>query len=183
MLRALGRSRGPRIVATLEQSLAKAVGAGALLPELAQSFGAFEFFVPPLANRRDEVPGLARHFLTRFAQAEGLRPVQLEDTAVALLWRQSWRGNLRELGHFCHRLAILHPGERLGEREPMALGETLGRPLLVRLPSRRPAPELVRLALDGTRRASGRLNKTRAALYLGWDPDTLVARMGELGLE
>ena len=51
-----------------------------------------------------------------------------------------------------------------------------------RLPSRRPGREDVVSALESTRLESGRINKTRAAQYLGWDPDTLVARMQDLGI-
>ena len=58
-----------------------------------------------------------------------------------------------------------------------------GDELLRRMPSRHPRREDVAAALAVTRRDSGRANKTRAAAYLGWDPDTLVARMGDLGVE
>jgi len=50
-----------------------------------------------------------------------------------------------------------------------------------RASSRQPDPELLRAALAATANLRGTINKTRAALYLGWDPDTLVSRMEELG--
>ena len=54
--------------------------------------------------------------------------------------------------------------------------------LASRLPSRHPSRSDLLAALRFTRKPSGRLNKTRAALYLGWDPDTLVARMHDAGI-
>jgi hypothetical protein len=55
--------------------------------------------------------------------------------------------------------------------------------LAQRVSSRQPDPDLVRAALRTTRTGRGTLNKTRAALYLGWDPDTLVGRMRDLDLD
>ena len=60
---------------------------------------------------------------------------------------------------------------------------SFGATLQQRLPSRHPRETDIRAALAQTRLESGRWNKTRAAAWLGWDPDTLVARMGDLGIE
>ena len=82
--------------------------------------------LPPLRERPDDVPALARHFL-QLAAAEGLPRRQLSDGAVALLSLQPWRGNVRELRNFIFRLALFAREDRIGSASlaPL-LGGTLG---------------------------------------------------------
>ncbi len=154
----------------------------ALRADLLALLEGLHFALPALADRREVIPGLASFLIRRAAAEDGLREPVLRDAALALLWRQSWAGNVRELEQFVHRLVVLHPGAELGEEELVRAAQRFGRSTLARLPSRHPRRGDLESALAVTRTAGGRANKTRAALYLGWDPDTLVARLREAGL-
>jgi DNA-binding NtrC family response regulator len=90
---------------------------------------------------------------------------------------------LRQLEHFVYRLGLL-AGEGVIEDALIAdVARAAGLELRARCDSRAPVGESLRGALELTRKQNGAWNKTRAALYLGWDPDTLVLRMREAGLE
>jgi hypothetical protein len=172
----------PRVVATTRDVLADAVLDGRLRDDLARQLERVQVRVCGLEERRVELPGLAAFLARRIAADENLPEPALSDETLALLWRQPWPGNVRELGAFLHKLVLLHPGEPVGPEHLCALAEHHGIELVRRLPSRRPNRSTILAALRTTRTAGGRSNKTRAALYLGWDPDTLVARMEEAGI-
>jgi len=175
--------RGPRLVATLRAPVAEVLGSGRLHPELARRFQRLELFVPPLCERRDEIPPLVRLLARRFAAEEGVEPPELDDAALGLLWRQPWEGNVQQLENLVYKLVLFHPGERVGPEGVLALAARFRLELHPRLSSRRPSEADLRSALRVTRKASGAINKTRAALYLGWDPDTLVARLKDAGID
>jgi DNA-binding NtrC family response regulator len=106
----------------------------------------------------------------------------LSDEALALLWRQPWEGNVRELENVLYKLALCGAGE-LSTADVEAVAQRFRLRLVARIPPRDAAPALLEAALRTTRNQCGSPNKTRAALYLGWDPDTLARRLAEAGLE
>jgi len=55
------------------------------------------FFVPPLRERKEDIPLFARYFLKELAATYGRRPREITDDAIELLMRYSWPGNVREL--------------------------------------------------------------------------------------
>jgi hypothetical protein len=79
-------------------------------------------------------------------------------------------------------VVLLHPVARCTSAISKDVARRFQFELLRRVSSRHPEPELLRAALATTANLRGSINKTRAAMYLGWDPDTLVTRMTELGL-
>jgi DNA-binding NtrC family response regulator len=171
-----------RILVTTTVGLAAAAEAGRLRADLALRLDRLTLVVPSLRERREEIPELGQSLARRFAAEEGVDAPVFTDEALALLWRQSWEGNVRELENLIFKLVLLHPGESV---TPEAVGEIcrqFGIELVRRLPSRHPDRRDLVAALRTTRKAGGRLNKTRAAQYLGWDPDTLVSRMQSCGI-
>jgi len=170
-------------VATTTSSLAACVEAGDLRPDLAARLDRFQLFVPGLRDRRRDVPGLARFFAARFAVEEGCDAPVFDEAALALLWRQRWPGHLRDLEALVFKLVVLHPGETLGPQELRSVAQRFKLDLREKLPSRRPRRADLVQALRSTLTRTGRTNKRRAAALLGWDPDTLVARMGDAGLD
>lgn len=171
-----------RLVLTTRRPLAESVLEGELRPELAARLDRLQVHLPGLRDRRRELPGLVRFLAARLASEEGVRPPEPDDEALALLWRQDWPGNLRELEALVFKLVLLHPGEAVGVDAVRAVAGEFQLQLRERLPSRRPRREDLVQALRTTRKGTGRPNKRRAALYLGWDPDTLVLRMEDAGL-
>lgn len=182
---------GRALILTTEDSLAGCSDRGGLLPELPARLERFQIFVPPLVLRRRDISGLARFFLERFAAQHDCRAPVLTEGAQALLWRQPWPGNLRSLEGFLYKLVLKRSAEGVrasGEHgvevaELREVARSSQVELLDKLPPRQPNRLDVVQALRSTLKQSGGINKRRAALYLGWDPDTLVARMKEFGLD
>jgi len=67
------------------------------------------FFVPPLRERKEDVPLLARHFLKKLASQYGRRTREITDDAIDALMRYSWPGNVRELRNLIERIVIMNP--------------------------------------------------------------------------
>ena len=179
-----GRPAGsPRILVTSNRPLAESVAAGELRADLARRLERLTLAVPALAGHRDQIPGLVAQLVERFAREEAVPEPRLDDGALACLWRQPWPGNVRQLENVVFKLVITAAGSGVGSDEVDAALHASTGECLRRVPSRRPDRAVVLAALRLTRTGRGSLNKTRASLYLGWDPDTLVLRMGELGLD
>jgi two-component system, NtrC family, nitrogen regulation response regulator NtrX len=70
--------------------------------------------LPPLRERREDIPLLCQHFLASYQTRTGRRPPRLADEAIAALVRHPWPGNIRELANILERLSILFPDQRVG---------------------------------------------------------------------
>lgn len=156
--------------------------AGGLRADLALRLNRMRLHVPSLADRREEIPGLTDALVRRFAAEEGTAAPHLTDAAHALLWRQPWLGNVRELENLVYQLVVEFPGGSVDVDDVQRVAAAGGTELARRIASRHPRREDLRMALRTTCTAGARSNKTRAALYLGWDPDTLVVRLEDAGL-
>jgi len=95
-----------RIVAATNRDLMPMIAAGTFREDLYYRLAVVPIALPPLRERADDIEALARHFLGR-AASEGLPRRQLTAAGAALLARQPWRGNVRELRNFVYRLALL----------------------------------------------------------------------------
>lgn len=180
---ALCGAEGARWIATASEPLDRALREGRLRPELAAALERVALHLPPLCDRREELAGLLGFFLARFAAEEREPAPHLAEDALALLWRQPWSGNLRQLESFAFKLVLLRPGEQLSAADVRAVARRFRLPLVARLPSRHPRRRDVVAALRSTLKGSGSFNKRRAAQLLGWDPDTLAARLRESRLD
>ncbi len=67
------------------------------------------FFVPPLRERKEDIPLFTRHFLKEFSGRYGRRPREITDDAIEGLMRYSWPGNVRELRNVIERIVIMNP--------------------------------------------------------------------------
>ena len=67
------------------------------------------FYVPPLRERKEDIPLLARYFLKEFSQTYNRRPKEMTDEALDALMRYSWPGNVRELRNLIERIVIMNP--------------------------------------------------------------------------
>lgn len=95
-----------RIVAATNRDLTPMIAAGTFREDLFYRLNVVPIQLPPLRDRADDIGALARHFL-RLAANEGLPARQLDDAAIAMLERQPWRGNVRELQNTIYRLALM----------------------------------------------------------------------------
>jgi DNA-binding NtrC family response regulator len=102
-----------RLISATNRDMLKLVKAGRFREDLYYRLNVFPIWVPPLRERLDDVPALARHFLARFAAEEG-RPVKrISDEALDLLCRYAWPGNVRQLENAMFRAVVLSDGEEL----------------------------------------------------------------------
>jgi two-component system nitrogen regulation response regulator GlnG len=95
-----------RIIAATNKDLEPMIAAGQFREDLFYRINVVPIHLPALRERPDDIEALARHFLG-LAAGEGLPRRQLTPEAAALLARQPWRGNVRELRNFIYRLALL----------------------------------------------------------------------------
>ncbi len=99
-----------RIVAATNRSLEALVKEGKFREDLYYRLNVVRIQLPPLRDRREDIPALVSSFLDEFAQrSEELIPRRMEPDALALVAQQDWPGNVRELKHFLERLLLLSP--------------------------------------------------------------------------
>lgn len=192
-----------RIVAATNRDLAPMIAAGSFREDLFYRLNVVPITLPALRQRADDIPALARHFL-RLAAGEGLARHQLSDAAAALLARQAWRGNVRELRNFIYRLALLAREETIDSQTVEALLEPPGA-RDQRGDQAQDLDEAVEYWLAHNRPAEGRMyddalaaferplfrealrrtggNQLRAAQLLGINRNTLRKRLGELAID
>jgi DNA-binding NtrC family response regulator len=106
-----------RIVSATNRDLIADVKAGRFREDLFYRLHVFPITVPPLRERPDDVPALARHFLARFAAEEGKRIRLLAPEAVRLLAAFQWPGNIRQLENTLFRAVVLADGDTIGLAE------------------------------------------------------------------
>ncbi len=102
-----------RMVAATHRDLAAMVAEGRFREDLWYRIAVFPIVLPPLRERREDIPELARHFAHRAAIRFGLAPAMPAAEDMELLQTYPWPGNVRELGTVIDRAAILGDGKRL----------------------------------------------------------------------
>ena len=102
-----------RLISATNRDMIQLVKEGKFREDLYYRLNVFPIWVPPLRDRIDDVPELARHFLARFAAEEGKRVVSIADDAVRLLTSYSWPGNVRQLENTVFRAVVLCDGNQL----------------------------------------------------------------------
>ena len=98
-----------RVIASTNKDLEEEIAKGNFREDLFYRLNVIPFVVPPLRERKEDVPLLARHFLKEFASAYGRRPREITDDAIESLMRYSWPGNVRELRNVIERIVIMNP--------------------------------------------------------------------------
>jgi DNA-binding NtrC family response regulator len=96
-----------RIISATNRDLAELTREGRFREDLFYRLNVFPIFIPPLRDRRDDIPALARHFITRFAIEEHKPVAGLTPDAANLLERYSWPGNVRQLENTIFRAVVL----------------------------------------------------------------------------
>ncbi|HSD88769.1 MAG TPA: sigma-54 dependent transcriptional regulator [Kofleriaceae bacterium] len=185
-----------RVVASTNRDLAADAKAGTFREDLYYRLAVVELVVPPLRDRKDDIPALAEEFARRYGERFGLDHITLEPALIDALVRADWPGNVRQLENAIARLAALSAGGVIGLADFRA-AETGGTPAPASVPSSdsdEPAPDarngpslkeqveafergLVGRALDAT---GG--NQSEAARRLGVSRVTLIDKMKKYGL-
>src|SRR6266702_2066036 len=105
-----------RVIAATNKNLEEEIRKGTFREDLFFRLNVIPFRVPPLRERREDVPLLARHFIGEIAAEYGRRPKELSPEALSVLVGLSWPGNVRELRNIIERLVIMTPGDRIEAR-------------------------------------------------------------------
>jgi two-component system, NtrC family, nitrogen regulation response regulator NtrX len=106
-----------RVVAATNQNLEAGIAEGQFREDLFFRLNVVPIHVPPLRDRRDDIPMLVRHFTERAIEEQRLQPRRLTADAVDRLTRLDWPGNVRELRNTVERLLILSHGSEVGVRD------------------------------------------------------------------
>lgn len=112
-----------RIIAATHQALQARVQEGRFRADLLHRLDVVRLELPPLRERRDDIPALAENFLAAASRKLGIKPKTFGKAALARLQQHDWPGNVRELENLCWRLAAMAPGVRIGVAD---LGSGLG---------------------------------------------------------
>ena len=106
-----------RLIASTNKDLEEEISRGNFREDLFYRLNVIPFYVPPLRERKEDVPLLARHFLREFSAAYGRRAWELTDDAIETLMRYSWPGNVRELRNVIERIVIMNPATSKFDRK------------------------------------------------------------------
>jgi two-component system nitrogen regulation response regulator NtrX len=102
-----------RVIASTNKNLEQEIARGAFRQDLFYRLNVIPFFVPPLRDRKEDIPVLARFFLSEFSAEYGKKTRELSDGALEVLMRYPWPGNVRELKNLVERLVIVCPQSRI----------------------------------------------------------------------
>jgi two-component system, NtrC family, nitrogen regulation response regulator NtrX len=173
-----------RVIAATNKNLEEEISKGNFREDLFYRLNVIPFYVPPLRERKEDIPLLARHFLKEFSQTYRQRPKEIAGEALDALGRYSWPGNVRELRNLIERIVIMNPTVTKLERKHLP-------PMVYREGGRRPAGDFS--SLHQARAAYERdyiLKKldenhgsvTRTAEVLGLERSHMYRKMKVLGI-
>jgi two-component system nitrogen regulation response regulator NtrX len=146
-----------RVIASTNKDLEEEISKGNFREDLFYRLNVIPFSVPPLRERKEDIPLLARYFLKDFSATYGRRPREITDDAIDTLMRYSWPGNVRELRNVIERIVIMNPTTTRFERKHLP-------PLVYR---------------DGTRRAAGVEFSTLHQARSAYERDYILKKMDE----
>ena len=99
-----------RVLAASNKDLIKEIEKSSFREDLFYRLNVVPIIVPPLRERREDMPLLIRHFMTVHAEEQGLRMKEISPEAMAVFQQYDWPGNIRELRNLIERLMIMTPG-------------------------------------------------------------------------
>jgi two-component system, NtrC family, nitrogen regulation response regulator NtrX len=173
-----------RVIAATNKDLEEEISKGNFREDLFYRLNVIPFYVPPLRERKEDIPLLARHFLKEISAEYSRRSKEITDDAIDVLMRYSWPGNVRELRNVIERLVIMNPTVYKIERKhlpPLVYRESAGRAAsgFSSLHQARAAYErdYILKKLD-----ENHGNVTRAAEVLGLERSHLYRKMKTLGI-
>jgi two-component system nitrogen regulation response regulator GlnG len=190
-----------RIIAATHQNLEERVAEGLFREDLLHRLNVIRIHLPPLRERREDIPVLTQSFLSRSASELGVEPKQLAPETEEYLSKLDWPGNVRQLQNTCRWITVMAPGQtvRVADLPPELLEKTPesgSGDWAARL--KRSAEQLLR---DGETDIYKELNATferslievalgatggrkqDAAKKLGWGRNTLTRKLKELGIQ
>jgi formate hydrogenlyase transcriptional activator len=168
-----------RVVAATHRDLARMAAAGGFRQDLFYRLHVFPIHLPPLRQRRDDIPALVRHFVGAYSRRLGKPIDAIPASVLEALQGYDWPGNVRELEHLIERAIILTAGRQLA-LPPSALPAPVTASASPTGTLKDAEREMIRQALEQCGWVVG--GRKGAAARLGLKRTTLLARMNKLGL-
>ena len=179
-----------RVVSSTSRPLEREIAERRFREDLFYRLNVVPVAIPPLADRREDIPPLIDHFFARFASEQGLNPPAVASEALAALQSYDWPGNVRQLRNVVERTMILAPRGRLARIESdMLPPEIVASPLvgegttpsLMGVPLREARENFEREYLKvQIRRFSGNISRT--ASFIGMERSALHRKLKMLGM-
>lgn len=186
-----------RVIAATHQDLPDLIRAGRFREDLYHRLNVVRLDVPPLRDRREDIPALAKRFLLEAAEEMGVEKKSADPAVIEWLQRQDWPGNVRELRNFCRRATALAPGatitlEDLDTSAADAGGHTEANlhDWLLKFFSDENDQDVATSAIaelekalirEALQRTGG--HRQNAARMLGWGRNTLTRKLRDYGLD
>jgi two-component system, NtrC family, response regulator HydG len=165
-----------RVVATSNRDLPQAVGRGEFRQDLFFRLNVLPIHLPPLRDRLEDVPLLARHFVAEICRREGRSPLEFETGAMALMQTYAWPGNVRELQNICERAVVLC-SLRQGKGGPKSLSRDTIEPWLLGMPMAHHGPPMVETKpIAYSNGVNGHANGVNGSNGYGNDPPTITVK-------
>lgn len=165
-----------RVIASTNKDLKQAVRDGSFRPDLYYRLNVFKLGVPPLRDRKEDIPALVWRFVHTYAQKMGKKIETIASRAMADYQAYHWPGNVRELKHAVERSVILTEGTVLNAYVPESEGPHPGDTLSIDELERKHISQVLETTNWRVRGHGG------AAELLGLKPTTLESRMKRLGI-
>src|SRR3954469_14345157 len=181
-----------RIVSSTARNLEALIAEGKFREDLYHRLSVVPIRVPPLAERREDIPGLVDYFMDQISQATGLSKRRIGDDAMAVLQSHDWPGNVRQLRNNVERLMILAGGEPDAVLDASMLPPDVGS-MVPSMPNGNGGEHLMGLALRDAREVFEREylvaqisrfggNISRTAEFVGMERSALHRKLKALGI-
>ena len=182
-----------RVIATTSRDLQAEIAAGRFREDLYYRLAVVPLRVPPLRERREDIPTLARFFMARSGATSGMAPRELSEDSLAAMQAYDWPGNVRELRNLIDWLLIMAPGEAREPIRPEMLPPQVGSaaPAVLKLDR---SSEIMTLPLRDARELFERQyleaqllrfggNISRTAAFVGMERSALHRKLKFLGVQ
>lgn len=173
-----------RIITATNKNLEKEVQAGRFRSDLYYRLHVFPVSLPPLRERKDDIPLLVTHFIHRYAQYTRKKVTNISQKAMNSLLNYSWPGNIRELEHMIERAVLLCTGSTISQVNLPANQHTLptaGDDNFEIIPLAAMEREYI---LKVLKTCKGKVSGPNgAAIRLGLPPTTLISKMQKLNIK
>ncbi len=175
-----------RVVAATNRDLEKMVAEGTFREDLFYRLNVVSVTLPPLRDRKEDIPQLVRHFMEKFAEENGKTGMTIDESAMAALTAYRWRGNIRELKNCIENMVVLCRTKELSiNNVPANIREEISPGITKKLLKNGDNCDLAcneRALIERALNECGG-NRTRAAEKLGISRRTLHRKLHEYGID
>jgi two-component system nitrogen regulation response regulator NtrX len=181
-----------RVITTTSKDLRAEIAAGRFREDLFYRLAVVPLKIPPLRDRREDIPALARHFMAKSIETSGMPPRELSEDSLAAMQAYEWPGNVRELRNLIDWLLIMAPGDAREAIRPDHLPPQIGAaaPAVLKLDR---SSEIMTLPLREARELFERRyleaqllrfggNISRTAAFVGMERSALHRKLKFLGV-